>query len=130
MILIDSDILIDLLRRYAPALAWAQPLRKQALVIPGFVVLEVLQGCRNRRALEDVEEFLAGHHILWPEPTKLRKLASRFGAAHLRFGIDAFDALIAETAIGSNLPPHTFNARHFAAYAQLVTIQPYTKAQP
>jgi predicted nucleic acid-binding protein len=127
MILIDRDILIDLLRSYAPAAQWAQTVPQKMLVVPGFVAMETLQGCSNRAAVERVEGLLAGYEIIWPRDADLRRALAQFGEHRLRHGLSAMDALIAETAIGANVPLHTFNVKHFAAFQQLVTIQPYTK---
>ncbi len=39
MILLDSDVMIDLLRGYPPAVAWLETLdEEEELALPGFVV--------------------------------------------------------------------------------------------
>lgn len=48
MILLDTDIMIDLLRRFPPAVTWLSSLGATDLVVPGYVVMELIQGCRNR----------------------------------------------------------------------------------
>jgi hypothetical protein len=37
MILLDTDIMIDVLRKYPPAMAWLASLGSTALMLPGFV---------------------------------------------------------------------------------------------
>ncbi len=49
MILLDTDVLVDVLRAHAPALAWLNQLDESVVGLPGFVALELIQGCRNRR---------------------------------------------------------------------------------
>lgn len=48
MIILDSDILIDLLRQYTPAVTWLDSLGEEEILLPGFVVMELLQGCINK----------------------------------------------------------------------------------
>jgi len=48
MILVDTDVMIDVMRRYAPAVAWLDSLDTETIGIPGLVAMELLQGCRNR----------------------------------------------------------------------------------
>jgi hypothetical protein len=41
MILLDSDVMIDLMRQYPPALIWFDSLSdEEELTLPGFVVME------------------------------------------------------------------------------------------
>ncbi len=47
MILLDSDVLIDLLRNYPPAVGWFDTLHdNEELMVSGYVVMELIQGCR------------------------------------------------------------------------------------
>ena len=55
MALVDTDIMIDVLRQFPVALAWLASLGAETIVVPGFVALELLQGCRNRVEQEKVE---------------------------------------------------------------------------
>lgn len=50
MILLDSDVLIDLLRNYPPAAGWFDALHEnEELMVSGYVVMELIQGCRNKK---------------------------------------------------------------------------------
>ena len=48
MILVDTDVAIDILRSHAPALSWLQVLGSAPLGLPGLVMMELLQGCHNK----------------------------------------------------------------------------------
>ena len=49
MIVLDSDVLIDLLRKHPPAMAWFDALQEdEELMVSGYVVMELIQGCRNK----------------------------------------------------------------------------------
>jgi len=46
MILLDTDVMVDLMRGYEPALTWLDSLGAETIGIPGLVAMELLQGCR------------------------------------------------------------------------------------
>ena len=48
MILLDTDVAIDILRGFPPSVAWLQGLGTSVLGLPGLVVMELLQGCQNK----------------------------------------------------------------------------------
>jgi len=48
MILLDSDIAIDFLRRYPPSVRWLESLGDQLIALPGYVAMELMQGCNNK----------------------------------------------------------------------------------
>ena len=56
MILPDTDVMIDLLRQYPPAVIWLESLGEEEVVLPGFVVMELIQGSRNKAEQEVVEK--------------------------------------------------------------------------
>ena len=58
MILLDTDIMIDVLRHYPPAVTWLESLGNEEILLPGFVVMELLQGCRNKAEQEQIEKEL------------------------------------------------------------------------
>jgi len=48
MIFLDSDVVIDILRQFSPAMEWFDSLNdEEELVLSGFVVMELIQGCKN-----------------------------------------------------------------------------------
>lgn len=55
MILVDTDVMIDLLHEYPPAVAWLDSLGEEEIILPGFVVMELIQGCRNKAEQQRVE---------------------------------------------------------------------------
>ena len=66
MILLDSDVAIDILRNHPPAVAWLQRLGTQTLGLPGLVVMELIQGCQNKSEQNKVEQFCVPFTIDWP----------------------------------------------------------------
>src|SRR5687767_4368622 len=99
MALVDTDILIDVLRQFPAALAWLASLGAETIVVPGFVAMELLQGCRNRAEQEKVERTLVRCHIVWPAAASCDAALAAFAQFHLSHNLGVIDALIGQTAI-------------------------------
>jgi predicted nucleic acid-binding protein len=113
MILLDTDVMIDVLRAYAPALKWLDNLGNAPVGLPGLVALELIQGCRNREEQRRVEKSLQNYKLFWPTAADSNRALHDFLRVHLKSGIGMIDTLIAATAIGLDVPLATFNARHY-----------------
>jgi len=128
MILFDTDIMIDILRAYPPAIAWLRSLDGEEIVLPGFVVMELVQGCRNKPEQEKLEAVLCGYGVLWPSAEICDKALSTFLQCRLSHGIGIIDTLIGRMAADMGLSLHTFNQKHYAPITGLQTVQPYSKS--
>ena len=127
MILLDTDILIDLLRQYPPAVHWLDSLDDEEIGLPGFVVMELLQGCVSKSQQSAVEKALGNFEVVWPQPETCNNALHVFARYHLSHGVGLLDALIGQTAVAMNLPLFTHNQKHYAAFSNLATVQPYQK---
>lgn len=58
MILLDTDVLIDILRSYPPALEWSKSRQSDTPMTSGYVAMELIQGCRDRDDLRRVMDLL------------------------------------------------------------------------
>jgi predicted nucleic acid-binding protein len=75
MILLDSDVLIDLLREYPPATMWFGSLNEdEELAVSGYVVMELVQGCRNKAEQDRVLRELAACGVVWLSPSDWTRL--------------------------------------------------------
>ncbi len=129
MILLDSDVLIDLLRRHPPAIRWFESLpREERLVIPGFVVMELIQGCRNKTEQERLTRELAACGVAWPSPQDCGAALNVFAAHRLSHNAGLLDTLIGQTAVALGAPLHTFNQKHYSFIPGLQTLQPYARS--
>lgn len=127
MLLVDTDIMIDILRGYFPAKAWLTSLGKQPILLPGFVVMELHQGCRNTTEQHTLMKTLTPYRHVWPSEETCEQALSVFEQFHLSHGLGMLDALIGQTAISLGLPVHTFNRKHYEMIPGIRTIQPYKK---
>jgi predicted nucleic acid-binding protein len=127
MILLDTDVMIDVVRRYAPAVAWLSSLGSEAIGVPGLVAMELLQGCRNREEQQRMENTLRPYALYWPSQDDCERAFDDFATYHLSHNLGVLDALIAETAAGLNMELASFNDRHYRVVRYLKTIQPYVR---
>lgn len=127
MILLDTDVMVDLMRGYEPALAWLDSLEAETIGIPGLVAMELLQGCRDRMEQQQVERVLRLYALCWPTEHDCARALDGFAEYHLSHGIGVFDALVAETAAGLGIQLATFNERHYRVVSALQTIRPYPR---
>ena len=126
MRVLDTNVLIDLLRGDSSALAWLTSLDDQSL-IPGYAVFELLAGCDNALAVRRLERWLRPFQIYWPTATDRDRALTTFARARLSHNLGILDALIGECAVGLDVPLCTFNVRHFRAVAGLTIEQPYER---
>ena len=126
MYLVDTDVMIDIQRGYAPALAWFASV--QALPsIPGFVVMELIQDAQNKQQVRKVLQLVAPLTIVWPTETDCSRALSDFTAYHLSHKVGLIDALIGACAVGRNATLCTFNVKHYQVISGLSLEQPYSR---
>jgi hypothetical protein len=125
----DSDVIIDILREYPPAIEWLKTLKeKQAKVsLSGFAIMELIQGCENKEQIKEVHESLQGFHVLWPTESTCSKALGSYTRYHLSHGLGIIDSFIGQMAVDLRMPLHTFNTRHFETIFSLPTVQPYKR---
>lgn len=127
MRLLDSDVMIDLLRRHQPTMDWLGSL-PDAPGLPGVVVLELIWGCRNKKELRVVNDLVKSFRVYWPsadESNQAISLYSQLRLNYLKMGIP--DILIAVCAMGLGATLCTFNTKHMAAVPGLSVEVPYSK---
>jgi predicted nucleic acid-binding protein len=128
MILLDSDVMIDILRNYPPAMEWFDALdENEEIALPGYVLMELIQGCRNRAEQDRLQRAVDPYGVAWPTPEHCNKALDAFTIYHLSHNAGMLDVLIGQTALAMGLPLHTFNQRHYRFIEGLTTIQPYKK---
>lgn len=124
-ILLDTDILIDLLRGYAPARAYFKQLESGAITaaLSAVTVAELASGkmsgqneeARIRNLLGIMEILDLDFDTAWQAGEIRRRHQTLFA-----------DAAIAATAIQQNLPLATRNLKHFQPITGLTIQQPYS----
>ena len=127
MKLIDTDILIDFSHEIFAAEQFLETLRNsgETLAISAITRMELVEGCRNKRELIEVIEFLGEFeliHLSEQISQKAIELIERYKLSH---GLLIPDAIIAATAIMMNSELYSKNARHFKMIKELKVTKPY-----
>lgn len=94
MYVLDTDILIDVLRGYQPAIDWFTTL-KEVPSISGFVAMELIQNAKNKQQVNQVFKLIAPLPIIWLTEIDCANALSDFSKYHLSNGVGLLDALIA-----------------------------------
>lgn len=127
MILLDTDIMIDILRDYPPAVQWMQSLSDEAIALPGFVVMELIQGCETKRELANLRRKLLPFKIYWLETDDCNRAVEIFSRYHLSHHIGIIDVMIGQLAVSLKIPLYSFNKKHYLPITSLQIVQPYQK---
>ena len=125
MILLDTDVMVDILRGYEPAKIWLES--TQEIGLPGLVAMELIQGCQNAKEQMQLQKALQTYQFYWPNEDDCNSAFASFSSHHLGGNIGSLDALIAQTAIGINAELATFNVKHYRVLRGLRAIQPYKR---
>ncbi len=129
---LDTDVMIDILRGYPPALAWLNSLDKDdpPPALPGYVVMELLtwKGIKNKDKLHELYDILSEFVIFWPSPYACSKALNEVYQNYLSHHLLPFDALIGECAKEHHAVLCTFNKKHYDVIPDLYTEQPYRKS--
>jgi len=120
---VDTDVLIDFLRGYKPAVEWMRQLRSRPMVSV-ITVAELRAGMRagEESALETLIDVLVVIPIDEVTARQAGDLRRKFGPTH---GTGLADALIAASSIINKARMVTLNVRHYPMIDEV--LQPYSK---
>ena len=128
MVLLDSNVAVDLLRGRPPALAWWASLAPgERPAIPGYVELELIDGCRSAAEAAAVQRLLKSFSVHWLTPDECEATVADYRRVRLANAIDPMDILIGHTALKLGVPLYTFNQKHFKVIPGLTTLRPYVR---
>jgi predicted nucleic acid-binding protein len=114
MILIDTDILIDAARNIDDALNCLQNVEQQAFsAVSSVTQMELIVGCRNKSELRALDHFLERFEIISISEQISNKAIDLLKQYRLRHGLHIADALIAATAIVTNIQFISKNQRDY-----------------
>lgn len=108
--LVDTSILISHLRGDTQATKF---LTEESIAISVISVVELIQGCRNPKELAQVQSLISDLEILHIDYSISNHASKLVSDLFLSHGLKFLDALIAATAMQSNLILKTQDAKHF-----------------
>lgn len=123
-LLIDTDVLVDYLREFPPAVEYLESLEDK-LCTSGIVVAELYAGVREGRERHALDSLLSVFEIK-PIDADLAERGGLLRREHAsKHGMGLADALVAATAQQCGAHLVTLNAKHFAMLHNVVV--PYRK---
>ena len=125
-LLLDTDVLIEILRGSARASTWLGDLGNLTIGISVLTRMEVLQGARNRREQEILMGQRDNYHLVLLAARDSAQALSWFEDYHLSHGVGVIDCLIAASASRVGKPLHTFNAKHYRVIPEVNAQKPYS----
>lgn len=129
MRVVDTDILIDVLRGFAPSLQWFATLPEPPAVV-SLSVMELVQGCRSQQELQQVLHLVAPLTVWCPTEDEMRVAMELFLGYYLRHRMGIIDALIGTCVAQRGGTLCTFNVRHYRVVPGLITEVPYERSTP
>ena len=117
-ILVDTDVLIDFLRGYGPAVSYVND-HSDRIVLPAVVVAELYAGARG--AKEDPEQAVLENLLSLFRVVPINNEIARLGGLYRRdygpsHGISLPDALVAATAFLERAELKTLNVKHYPMF--------------
>jgi predicted nucleic acid-binding protein len=121
--LVDTSIIIDLLRGYEPAQRWF--ITQRELSVSRVVWLEVIEGAPNRVAQRTALRLLQRFPLEEVVTADIVWATEQLILMNLSHNIDAFDCIIAGTCQRLQIPLFTRNLKHFTPLIGPLAQQPY-----
>lgn len=127
--LLDTDVLVEVLRGRPGPVAWLSSQPATAAGIPVIVWMELIQGARDQGERDQIVNRLAPHTISHLETDDSQVPSAWFAAYWLSHRIGILDCLIAATAVRLGVTLYTFNSGHFQVIPGLHLQSPYERPQ-
>lgn len=122
--LVDSSVVVDLLRKYAPAEVWLGT--QDQLAVSRDVYFEILEGVTHKAALWEALKLLRRFELVEYTQADLEWATNNLTRFWLSHHIDGYDCLIAAPSHRPQLPLYTRNLKHFAPLLAELAQEPYS----
>lgn len=124
--LLDSVMLVDLLRNFSPALTWRNANPHLVLAVTSFVWLEIVVGARNKADQNSAVRLLNNFQLNYPTTSDLQWAMNQVRQLHLSHNVGMMDCLIAASAHRLQLSLFTRNLKRLTPQLGTLAQQPYT----
>jgi predicted nucleic acid-binding protein len=128
-LVLDTDVLIEILRGNSRAGTWLATIESFVIGIPVIAWMEILIGARDKQEQRVLAAQLTRYRLLHLESGDSERARQWFEQFHLRHGVGILDCLIAAIAVRLAKPFYTFNLKHFRVIPGLEAQAPYERLQ-
>lgn len=123
--LLDTSILVDVLRGYAEARDWIDSIAEDHRFTSVITAAELVAGCRNRAEQRNIDRELKMYTLVWLDEDISQNALDLYRRFYLSHGIGFHDCLIAATAMRRNYRVATLNLKHFRIFLKVKANRPY-----
>lgn len=121
--MLDTSIVVDLLREYQPADQWLKT--QGQLGVTRAVWIEVLEGAPNRQKQEKAVKLLKGFELVELTVDDMIWATHALIKHSLKDGVDGYDCMIASVSFRLQLSLYTHNMKHFIPLLGSLAVKPY-----
>jgi predicted nucleic acid-binding protein len=125
--LLDTDVLIEILRQRPAAETWLTANATIPMAIHGVVAMEIINGSLNKDDMRLNQNFLNRFTIIWPTPFEFEDAYNLLAQYRLSTNIGIPDCLIAATALKRGWQLYSFNLKHYRHISGLNIQIPYPR---
>jgi predicted nucleic acid-binding protein len=122
--LVDTSVVIDLIRGFSDAHKWLSGLDEE-IGLTDYVWLEVIQGAPNKKKQIAAIKLLSDFARIEVTPDDTRWAVQALVKVNLSHNVDALDSLIASPCHRLQIPLYTRNLKHFTPLLGDLAVSPY-----
>jgi predicted nucleic acid-binding protein len=123
--IVETSILVDLLRSHTPAIAWYQTDAQPDLAINPIIWMEVISGGLNKAERFKSAQLLQRFEMIYFTQGDLDWAMHAQMQYELSHGMDMMDCLIASVSYRLSIPLYTHNLKHFVPMLGKLAQKPY-----
>lgn len=122
--ILDTTVVIHLLRRYQPALAWLNS--NQVYGVTSITWMEVMEGAGNKASQARSKNILSQFDLLYLTSTDQQWAMEQLERFQFSHHIGKEDCLIASIAYQLQVPLYTHNVKDMMPLIGTLAVKPYT----
>jgi predicted nucleic acid-binding protein len=124
--LFDTNILIDVLRNYQPAINWLNTqVGQMKFAISPMVYMEMMAGSKNKVDQQNALKLMDQFELLFYSRADVRWAMEQMRVFRLSHNVDIADCFIASQSVRLQVPLYTKNLKHMMPILGALAIQSY-----
>ncbi len=123
--LVETNVVVDLLRRYSPAVMWLGNQSQETLGITPIIWMEVMTGGNNKAERLRAADVMAQFDMFYLTEADFDWAMDAQTRYELSHGVGMMDCLVASVSHRLQIPLYTHNLKHFAPLLGELAYKPY-----